>query len=108
RQRAAGRDRVALARLFLAVSLLAGSHMLAGELAAAALLTDEARLIAEATGNPPHVTTPMMLAAWRGDEAHASELISANSEEASRRGWTSNNYARAVLYNGLGRHDAAR
>jgi len=108
RQLEAARDTGALAHLYFALSLLAGSHMLAGELAAAALLTDEARLIAEATGTPPHVTTPMILAAWRGEEAHASELISASSEEASRRGWTSNSYARAVLYNGLGRHDAAR
>jgi DNA-binding CsgD family transcriptional regulator len=108
RQLQAARDTGALAHLYFALSLLAGSHMLAGELAAAALLTDEARLIAEATGTPPHVTTPIILAAWRGDEAHASELISASSEEASRRGWTSHNYARAVLYNGLGRHEAAR
>jgi DNA-binding CsgD family transcriptional regulator len=50
----------------------------------------------------------MILAAWRGNEAEASELIKASSEEAAARGWTSNNYARAVLYNGLGRHDAAR
>jgi DNA-binding CsgD family transcriptional regulator len=35
-------------------------------------------------------------------------LIEATSEEAAARRWTSNNYARAVLYNGLGRHDAAR
>jgi DNA-binding CsgD family transcriptional regulator len=104
----AARDTGALVHLYFALSLLAGSHILAGELTAAALLTDEARLIAEATGTPPHVTTPIILAAWRGDEAHASELISASSEEASRRGWTSHNYARAVLYNGLGRHDAAR
>jgi DNA-binding CsgD family transcriptional regulator len=108
RQLKAARDAGALVHVYFALSLLAGSHILAGELTAAALLTDEARLIAEAAGNPPHVTTPMILAAWRGDEARASELISANSDEASRRGWTSNNYARAVLYNGLGRHDAAR
>ncbi|HET7048506.1 MAG TPA: LuxR C-terminal-related transcriptional regulator [Solirubrobacteraceae bacterium] len=108
RQMEAARDTGALVHLYFALSLLAGSQILAGELTAAALLTDEARLIAEATGTPPHVNTPMILAAWRGDEAHASELISANSEEASRRGWTSNNYARAVLYNGLGRFDAAR
>jgi hypothetical protein len=35
-------------------------------------------------------------------------LIAANSDEASRRGWTANNYARAVLYNAVGRFDAAR
>jgi DNA-binding CsgD family transcriptional regulator len=108
RQMEAARDTGALVHLYFALSLLAGSHILAGELTAAAVLTDEARLIAEATGTPSHVTTPIILAAWRGDEAHASELISASSEEASRRGWTSHNYARAVLYNGLGRHDAAR
>jgi DNA-binding CsgD family transcriptional regulator len=107
RQMEAARAAGALVHLYFALSLLAGSHILAGELAAAALLTDEARLIAEATGTPPHVTTPIILAAWRGDEAHAAELISASSEEASRRGWTSMNYARAVLYNGLGRHDVA-
>ena len=82
--------------------------MLAGELTPAALLLDEARSITEATGNPTLVNAPMILAAWRGDEAQASELIEASAEEAAARQWTSNNYARAVLYNGLGRHDAAR
>jgi DNA-binding CsgD family transcriptional regulator len=71
-------------------------------------MIDEARLIAEATGNPALVNAPMILAAWRGHEAQASELIDATSEEAAARRWTSNNYARSVLYNGLGRHDAAR
>jgi DNA-binding CsgD family transcriptional regulator len=50
----------------------------------------------------------MILAAWRGHEAQASELIEATSAEAATRRWTSNNYARSVLYNGLGRHDLAR
>ncbi len=81
--------------------------MLAGEFTAATLMLDEARLIAEATGNPAVVNAPTILAAWRGREAQASELIEATSEEAATRRWTSNNYARSVLYNGLGRHDAA-
>ena len=34
-------------------------------------------------------------------------MIEATSEESARRRWTSNNYARSVLSNGLGRHDAA-
>jgi DNA-binding CsgD family transcriptional regulator len=50
----------------------------------------------------------MILAAWRGHDAQASDLIEATSPEAAARRWTSNNYARSVLYNGLGRHDAAR
>jgi DNA-binding CsgD family transcriptional regulator len=102
------RDAGALAHLQFALSFLAGSHMLAGELTAATLIIDEARLIAEATGNPALVNAPMILAAWRGHEARASELIEATSEEATARRWTSNSYARSVLYNGLGRHDAAR
>jgi DNA-binding CsgD family transcriptional regulator len=108
RQVQVARDAGALVHLEFALSFLARSHMLAGELTAAALMIDEARLIAETTGNPSLVNAPMILAAWRGHEAQASELIDATSEEAAARRWTSNNYARSVLYNGLGRHDAAR
>jgi DNA-binding CsgD family transcriptional regulator len=108
RQVQVARDAGALVHLQFALSFLAGSHMLTGELTAATSTIDEARLIAEAAGNPALVNAPMILAAWRGDEARASELIEATSEEAAARRWTSNNYARSVLYNGLGRHDAAR
>ena len=108
RQVQVARDAGALVHLQFALSFLVRSHMLAGDLTGATLMIDEARLIAEATGNPPLVNAPMILAAWRGDEARASELIEATSQEAAARRWTSNNYARSVLYNGLGRHDAAR
>jgi DNA-binding CsgD family transcriptional regulator len=108
RQVQVARDTGALAHLQFALSFLARSHMLAGELTAATLMIDEAHLIAEATGNPALVNAPMILAAWRGHESQASELIEATSAEAATRRWTSNNYARSVLYNGLGRHDAAR
>ena len=108
RQVQGARDAGALVHLQFALSFLARSHMLAGELTAASLIVNEARLIAETTGNPAHVNAPMILAAWRGDEAQASDLIDATSEDAAARRWTSNNYARSVLYNGLGRHDAAR
>jgi DNA-binding CsgD family transcriptional regulator len=108
RQVQVAREAGALVHLQFALSFLARSHMLAGELTTATLMIDEARSIAEATGNPALVNAPMILAAWRGREAQASELIEATSEEAEARRWTSNNYARSVLYNGLGRHDAAR
>ncbi|HJZ04060.1 MAG TPA: helix-turn-helix transcriptional regulator, partial [Streptosporangiaceae bacterium] len=87
-------------------------HLLAGELAAAARLIEEDRLIAEATGNPPVAYTAMALAAWRGQEAPATELIEVTVREATARGQgrlvSLADYASAVLYNGLGRHDAAR
>jgi ATP/maltotriose-dependent transcriptional regulator MalT len=78
----------------------------------AAQMIEEDRLIAEVTGNRPITYTEMMLAAWRGQEEQASELIEASLQEATARGLgrflTTVLYARSVLYNGLGRHDAAR
>jgi DNA-binding CsgD family transcriptional regulator len=108
RQAQFARDTGALVQLQLALSFLARSHILAGELNTAALAIEEDRLIADVTGNPPLRNAEMMLAAWRGQEARASELIEATSHEATARGWTANSYASSVLYNGLGRHDAAR
>ena len=102
------RDAGALVHLRFALSFLARSQLLAGEVAGATSTIDEAQLIAEASGNLPLVNAPMILAAWRGQEERASELIDATSEEAAARRWTSNAYARSVLYNGLGRHDTAR
>jgi ATP/maltotriose-dependent transcriptional regulator MalT len=64
------------------------------------------------TGNPPVAYGEMMLAAWRGQEAEAAELIEARVQEATTGGLGATaNFAAgasAVLYNGLGRHDAAR
>jgi DNA-binding CsgD family transcriptional regulator len=97
----------ALGHLQYALSFSARTHMLAGDLSAAALALDEARVLAEVTGNPALVNAPMVLAAWQGDERLASELIEANSEEATSRRWSSNNYARSVLFNGLGQYDLA-
>jgi DNA-binding CsgD family transcriptional regulator len=104
------RDTGALVHLQLALNLLAWTHLVAGELTAAAQLFEEDRLIAEATGHPPVAYNEMILAAWRGQEAPASELIEATFQEATAggRGVISTSYASAVLDNGLGRHDAAR
>jgi DNA-binding CsgD family transcriptional regulator len=108
RQVQLARDSGALGHLEFALSFLARSHMVAGELASAAAALEEANLLAEATGNPELVNAPLVLAAWRGEEPEAAELIDASAEEATRRRWTSNGYAQAVLYNGLGRYEEAR
>jgi DNA-binding CsgD family transcriptional regulator/tetratricopeptide (TPR) repeat protein len=104
------RDTGALVHLQLALNLLAWTHLVAGELAMAAQLFEEDRLIAEATGNPPVAYNEMMLTAWRGQEAPASELIEATLQQATASGLgvTSATYASSVLGNGLGRYDAAR
>jgi DNA-binding CsgD family transcriptional regulator len=106
------RDTGALVLLQFGLVFLAVPHLLAGELATAARLIEEDRLIAEATGNPPVAYTAMTLAAWRGREGPATELIEATVQEATARGQgrlvSLADYASAVLGNGLGRHAAAR
>jgi len=106
------RDTGALVQLQVALNLLSWTHLLAGELTMAAQLLEEDRLVAEATGNPPVAYNEMMLAAWRGQEAPASELIEATGREATAGGLGRfallASYAGSVLHNGLGRHDAAR
>jgi DNA-binding CsgD family transcriptional regulator len=106
------RDTGALVHLQFALNFLARTHILSGELVAAALVLEEDRLIADATGNPPVAYIGPILAAWRGQEMRASELIEAALREASARGLgamaNSATYASSVLDNGLGRHDAAR
>ena len=106
------RDTGALVQLQFALNSLASTHILAGELTTAARLLDEDRLIGEATGNPPLGGTEMHLAAWRGREPEASELINTNMREATAGGLDRlvnfATYASSVLHNGLGRHDAAR
>jgi DNA-binding CsgD family transcriptional regulator len=111
RQVQLARDAGALAVLFIALRSRIGLHLYAGELAAAASLIEEAAAVAEATGTRFAPYEVLALAAWRGREADASELIRAGTTEVVARGegmglaiirWTS-----AVLYNGLGRYDEA-
>jgi DNA-binding CsgD family transcriptional regulator len=106
------RDTGALVHLQYALNFLAMAHLFAGDLTTAAQLVDEDRLIAEVTGNRPVGYAAMALPAWQGQEAQASELIEATSRAATARGLgrmvSFADYASSVLYNGLGRHDAAR
>ena len=61
-----------------------GSDVLAGELTEAAQALEEERMIAEATGNRPIAYTEMLVAAWRGQDGRAAELIEATMREAPR------------------------
>jgi len=112
RQVQLARDAGALVHLQFALTVLVAADMFGGELAAAAQLVDEDRLIAEATGTRPIGYPAMMLAAWRGQEATAVELIETVVQEAAARGLVRlvnvGDHASSTLYNGLGRHDAAR
>ena len=111
RQLQLARDAGALSVLPLAATYRAGVHVHAGEFAAAAALIEEADAITLATGNAPLGYTSLVLAAWRGREAEALELIEASREDAAGRGEgraiTLAEYSTAVLYNGLGRYGEA-
>ncbi|HEY4095935.1 MAG TPA: AAA family ATPase [Baekduia sp.] len=97
--------------LAITVTYRAGVHLHSGEFAAASALIDEADAIAEATGATPLAYTSLVLAAWRGGEAGALELIEAGVQDATERGEgrviALAGYATAVLGNGLGRYGDA-
>jgi DNA-binding CsgD family transcriptional regulator len=102
----------ALVQSQYALNFQAWIHIDAGELGLAARVLDEDRLIAEAVGTSPVAFCAILLAAWRGEEGMAAELAEATTRLATvgrmSRLLTVADHARAVLYNGLGRHDIAR
>ncbi|WP_216870312.1 helix-turn-helix transcriptional regulator [Modestobacter excelsi] len=82
-----------------------------GELRAASALVEEALALAHASGNPPIAHASLVLAGWSGEEHRALALFDAARRDAGFRGdgytLSTASLAEAVLYNGLGRYDAA-
>ncbi len=111
RQVRVARDCGALVQLQFALNFFARSVMASGELAEAAVLVEEERAIGQAMGNPAVGYVDLMLAAWRGEERLASQLIERMVQAASARGLGRMvdiaTYGRAVLCNGIGRYDEA-
>ena len=105
------RDAGALAVLPIALTYRAGVHLHAGEFSEASALIEEADAISVATGNPPLKYASLMLLGWRGQEDAALGAIESTLQDAAARGEGRAtglaHYARAVLYNGMGRHQAA-
>ena len=112
RQVRVARDAGALVQLQFALNFFASSQLASGELTEVAVLVEEERVIAQAMGSPAVGYEEMLLAAWRGQESLASELIERMVQAASARGLGRMvdvaTYAKAVLYNGIGRYEAAR
>ncbi|MFD6346415.1 ATP-binding protein [Streptomyces roseolus] len=111
RQIALARRRGALADLPVLLSFRALAHIHAGEFSHAAALVDETHTIAVDAGAPPVVYVDVSLAAWRGDEtataAFADVATRASHERGEGRLANVTEYARAVLYNGLGQYESA-
>jgi len=109
---------VELARQTGAVSPLAfalgtgvGAYAFFGELRTAALLEEELRAVAEATGIASDPAAPLSLAAVYGRETEFSESLrtTVGAAEALGEGiaLTTAEFLSAGLYNGLGRYEAA-
>jgi DNA-binding CsgD family transcriptional regulator len=105
------RDSGALMSLPLALTYRAAVHLHAGDFAAASALTEEADAITEVTGNAPVKYWFMLLSSWRGIEREATEYLRWGLESVTERGEGRGiggcGYATALLYNGLGRYEAA-
>jgi DNA-binding CsgD family transcriptional regulator len=105
------RDAGALTALPVGLTYHAGLLVFAGEFAAAAMLIEEADAIAAATGVAHFDYASPLLAALRGHEIQALEVIEACVNQATARGEGRAighaEHAAAVLYNGLGRYEDA-
>jgi DNA-binding CsgD family transcriptional regulator len=105
------RDAGALTVLPLALNLRAGTHLFAGQFAAAQELAQEAQAVSEAISHPDMPHARLMLAAFRGREEEVTRLAAAGERDATARGEGRTigvcKYATAVLYNGLARYDDA-
>jgi DNA-binding CsgD family transcriptional regulator/tetratricopeptide (TPR) repeat protein len=105
------REAGALTALPVDLEYRAAVHAHAGEFAQASALIEEADAITAATGNAPLRYVALFLAAWRGEETQVLRLIESRTRDATARGegraigWAE--YIKAVLYNGLGRYEAA-
>jgi DNA-binding CsgD family transcriptional regulator len=105
------RDAGMLSELPIALNTRVGVHLNAGELTAAASVVDEVEMIIEATGSQIVPYGAVGLAACQGREAPAAELFEFSIKEVLRRGegvgLTAIAWARAQLYNSLGRYAEA-
>src|SRR5206468_4685181 len=86
-------------------------HLVSGDVHAAASQVDEIRVVSDATGIAAPPYGPLWLAALRGRDAEVSQLLETAVSEAVARGegfaLADAELVSAVLYNGLGRYEAA-
>ncbi|MDT4935902.1 MAG: hypothetical protein QOK11_3794 [Pseudonocardiales bacterium] len=102
----------ALAALPIALRSRILVHALTGEFDEAAALTGELDEVSEATGTQLARWGALIIAAWRGREAEASELLRRTIPDVLSRGegmgLAVSYYAKAVLCNGRGRYSEAQ
>jgi DNA-binding CsgD family transcriptional regulator len=104
------RDAGALGMLPLALRGRILVHVYAGELGEGAALIEEAQSVAAATNSRLGPYGDISIAAWRGQEAEAAELIATTMAAVESRGeglGMTSQFTAALLYNGLGRYAEA-
>lgn len=102
----------AMAGLPAALRLQANVLIISGQLTRAEALAAESETITEATGGVVLRHAHIILAAWRGDRAHVTELNDLTRRDArfpeDGAEAALAHYALAVLHNGLGEYSAAQ
>ena len=111
RQVTLARDAGALIMLPIAFNMRSTAHLYAGEFTEAASLVAQAESVTETTGSSIAPYGAVALAAYRGQEAQATQLIQTATDDAERRGegraLSFIGWADAALYNSLGRYEEA-
>ena len=111
RQVTLARDAGALFALPLAFNMRAGVHVFAGEFTEAASMVAQAESVIEVTGSSLAPYGAVALAAFRGQQAQAAQLIQTVTDDVRRRGegraLSLIGWADAVLCNSLGRYEEA-
>jgi DNA-binding CsgD family transcriptional regulator/tetratricopeptide (TPR) repeat protein len=105
------RDTGQATALPLALTMRCVVHVLDGELAEASALAEEAQTVAEAVGTAAPIYGALFVAAWRGREQECVDLSEQADDGVERRGEGVGpvvcRWARALLYNSLGRYPEA-
>ena len=111
RQIRLARDVGALTALPIAFNTRAGVYLLVGRFAEAESMEAEAGSVTVVTGSSMAPYGALSLSAFRGREAEVSHLAEITIKDVKRRGEGEGlsfvHWARAVLYNALGRYEAA-
>ena len=111
REERLARDVGALTVLPITLSTRTGVCVFAGDLAEAAFLIDQVQVVTDASDNRRLPNAALMVAAFRGDEREARQLIEGMARDSSARGeglaLAVGSWATAVLCNGLGQYEDA-
>jgi DNA-binding CsgD family transcriptional regulator len=101
----------ALTVLPITLSTRAGVRVLTGDVAGAGFLVDQVQVVTDASDNQRLPNAALFVAAFRGEESDARQLIEAVTKDSLARGQglavAVASWATAVLCNGLGKYEDA-